>query len=68
VDPTRRQKVGEGELFRHREPNRVLSAIALGVYLVVLYWIGVRARRRAHLSTTPEGESIDERAIEARKR
>ena len=68
VDPTRPQEVGRGELFRHREPNRVLALVMLAAYLGVLYWVGVRARQRAHLSTTPEGEEIDQRAAEARKR
>jgi poly-gamma-glutamate system protein len=68
VDPTRPQEVGTGELFRHREPNRWLAVFALGGYLGALYWVGLRARRRAHLATTPEGEAIDDRAHEARKR
>lgn len=68
VDPRRPVEVGEGDLFRRREPNRVLALVALGLFAGLLYVVGVRARRRAHLSTTPEGELIDDRAGEARKR
>jgi poly-gamma-glutamate system protein len=68
VDPRRPVKIGEGDLFRRREPNRVLALVALAVFCALLYAVGVRARRRAHLSTTPEGELIDDRADEARKR
>jgi len=68
VDPKRPQRIGEGELFRRREPNRWLALAALVGFSALLYVVGMRARKRAHLSDTPEGELIDERAGEARKR
>lgn len=68
VDPQRPVVAGEGELFRRREPNRWLALGALAAFAGLLYAVGLRARQRAHLATTPEGEVIDARADEARKR
>lgn len=68
VDPKHPIRAGEGEIFRRREPNRWLSLAALALFSVLLYVVGIRARRRAHLATTPEGERVDDRAAEARKR
>jgi len=68
VDPQKPVTVGEGELFRRREPNRWLALGALILFSSLLYTAGMRARRRAHLSTTPEGEVVDARAGEARRR
>lgn len=66
--PRRAIHIGEGELFRRSEPNRILAGLALAAYVGLLYWVGWRARRRAHLATTPEGEVVDARAEEARRR
>jgi len=68
IDPQRPVVVGSGELFRRREPNRWLALGALTLFSALLYAAGMRARRRAHLSTAPEGEVLDERSGEARRR
>lgn len=68
VDPHRPQPVGQGGVFRHTEPNVWLAVAALLSLLGALYWVGRRARARAHLQTLPEGVVVDSRASEARHR
>lgn len=68
VDPQRTPPVGHGGVFRRTEPNVWLANLALLALLGSLYFVGRRARARAHLKTLPEGVVVDSRASEARKR
>ncbi len=68
VDPQRPIEVGQGEVFLHQEPNRPLALGCLLLIGVALSLIGRRARARAHLANLPEGETLDARAEEARRR
>jgi len=46
----------------------LLAGVALALLLGLLYWVGMRTRKRAHLVTVPDGETLDARAEEARRR